>query len=157
MSGKEKDNLPISRQTSFYTARKFKYSCYRGGLSAFCQGGCDEETVVPTTERCCRCLEPEAACNEITSEDLLDRGPGYKCNEVDYDDFDGSCNISGNTKSSEEKTVATVLIDVFGLRASEPGDEVLTALKSHFYPLYCQVRQTGQTAVLHTTAPGCPG
>ena len=82
---------------------------------------------MPTTERCCRCLEPEAACNEITTEDLLAQGPGYKCNEVDYDDNDGSCDISGNT-NSEEKTVATVLIDIFGLRAAEPGDEVLSPL-----------------------------
>ena len=90
------------------------------------QGGCDQEILVPTTEKCCRCIEPEAACNEITTEDLQ---PGYKCNEVDYDDEDGSCNIGGSPRRLEEeedKSVATVIIDFLGLRAVEPGDQVFS-------------------------------
>ncbi len=90
----------------------------------FCQGGCNQEILEPTTEKCCRCIEPEAACNEITTEDLQ---PGYKCNEVDYDDEDGSCNIGGSPrafKEEDDKSVATVIIDFLGLRAVEPGDQV---------------------------------
>ena len=108
----------------------------RRGLSTFYQ--CDQETIVPTTERCCRCIEPEAACNEITTEDL---NPGYKCNEVDYDDEDGSCNIGGTVKSSNEgddKSVATVIIDLLGLRAVEPGDQVFTTRSPiHLWTLSC--------------------
>ena len=128
----------------------------RRGLSTFCQGGCDQETIVPTTERCCRCIEPEAACNEITTEDL---NPGYKCNEVDYDDEDGSCNIGGTVKASKEgdnNTVATVIIDLLGLRAVEPGDQVFTTSSPiYLWTLSYSVCKSGQTALLHATPSGC--